>query len=97
MILSTIAVADVEEDLVTILQEEISQINNELSDIKKDVLEIKKMLTAITNRMTPKIATVSIDNDPFMGNANAPITLVEFSDYECTYCGRFAKSVLPQK
>jgi protein-disulfide isomerase len=96
MSFSATTLADVEEDLVTILEEEISQINNELSDIKKNVLEIKQMLTAITKRMTPKIATVSIDNDPFMGDASAPITLVEFSDYECTFCGRFAKSVLPK-
>lgn len=34
-------------------------------------------------------------NAPFKGNANAPITIVEFSDYECPFCERFYTQTLP--
>ena len=32
----------------------------------------------------------------FYGDPNAPITLVEFGDFNCGYCGRWADEVLPK-
>lgn len=40
--------------------------------------------------------SVSVDDDPILGDPNAPINIIEFSDFECPFCGRFYSQTLPQ-
>ncbi len=34
--------------------------------------------------------------DAILGNANAPVTLVEYGDYQCPFCGEFFSQTQPQ-
>ena len=38
---------------------------------------------------------VSADDDAVKGNRSAPVTIVEFSDYECPFCGKYARESYP--
>ena len=43
--------------------------------------------------LKPPRVEVSADDDPYKGSASAPVTLIEFSDFQCPYCRR-VQSVL---
>ncbi len=35
-----------------------------------------------------------VGDDPYLGDANAPLTIIEFSDYQCPFCARFKTQTL---
>ena len=52
---------------------------------------------AVPAQQAPPIDMNSlIENDEVKGNPNAPVTIVEWSDYECPYCAKFYSQTLEQ-
>jgi protein-disulfide isomerase/peroxiredoxin len=47
------------------------------------------------SRLAPTFLDVEGAGHP-LGEADAPITVVEFSDYGCAYCGQFAQQTFPE-
>ena len=39
---------------------------------------------------------VSADDDPFLGNEKAKVTVIEFSDFQCPFCRAMWRNTLPQ-
>jgi len=41
------------------------------------------------------VKDVKIDGDPFIGRADAPVTIISWSDFQCPYCKKFEFETLP--
>ncbi len=56
--------------------------------------ELKAAGPAVTVALEPPRYEVAIaDHDPSRGPADAPITIVEFSEYQCPFCGRITPTL----
>lgn len=43
----------------------------------------------------PQAVFISLDDDPVLGNPDAQLTIVEFSDFQCPFCAKFHTQTFP--
>jgi protein-disulfide isomerase len=86
------------------------KMEKELLEIKsliqsKELQDIKTLLqagppsrppVAAAPPAAPENLVLSIDGAHVKGDKNAPLTLIEFTDFQCPFCGRHFKNTLPQ-
>lgn len=90
--------ADITKQEVIELQEEVADLIDGQEAIQKELAEIKKLLREGARApAAPSFQPmdVTVDGAPFLGDANATVTLMEFSDYQCPFCARHYRDVLP--
>lgn len=64
------------------LKKEMEALRETLQAIQKDILEIKGMLARQAGARSVIGVVLDVASNPFKGEQTAPLTLVEFSDYQ---------------
>lgn len=86
---------------------EIERLRQDIDEVKRDLAEIKELLkqgasargpanAAPSSSTAAESATVKIEGYPAIGQPGAPITIVEFSSFQCPFCRRHFERVLPE-
>ena len=80
------------------LRKEIEGLREDQRAIRQELQEIK---TLLRQQSTPSArdtlpVLIEVGGRPFKGDSRAKVTLVEFSDYQCPFCGRHAREIMPQ-
>ena len=87
------------------LKKELDEIKEGQAKLRAELQEIKALLQArpaaapgqaAAGAAPPAITSLSVDGLPVKGNKNAQVTLVEFTDYQCPFCGRHVRDTWPQ-
>lgn len=88
---------------VASLRTEVATLTSAQTALRKEMGELREAskrqpaTAAASATSTPRREIVlTVDGAPFKGNPNAPLTLVEFTDYECAFCARHVRETIPQ-
>jgi protein-disulfide isomerase len=70
------------------------QVDNK-TDNKTEKTQVEAQDKTENEPQEPAIVEVDTDDDPFLGNEDAPIVIIEFSDYQCPFCYKLYANILP--
>src|SRR5579859_3132523 len=85
------------------VQEQLDELKQGQQRLLKEVEEIKKLLQERAPRTdvgakpsSPKITSLNVFGEPFRGTNTAKVAIVEYSDFDCSFCGRYARKIFPK-
>src|SRR5262245_34620594 len=77
----------------------------EFEALKAEIETLKQQLQDLTSAARGRgsaaaeafqAAVVSVDGGTVHGKPDAQVTIIEFSDYQCVFCGRHSRDTFPQ-
>lgn len=83
------------------LRKEMDLMRDRIAQLQKEIDALKSQRTAAPSTSAGPIVpannvTMNLARAPFRGSTASKVTMVEVSDFECPFCGRYARETGPQ-
>jgi protein-disulfide isomerase len=78
------------------IAKELAALKASVTAMQKDLQEIKTLILSRPAAGPPASVVLDLGSNETKGDPNAKLTLVEFSDYQCPFCGRHERDTNPQ-
>lgn len=86
---------------LTALKTDLERLKQEVESLRSEVRSMREFLLKRRGQPQPNgpparvEAKVAVGDDSTLGTRAAPLTLIEFSDYQCPFCRQFFETTLP--
>jgi len=84
------------------VQQQLDQLRAGQERLRQELDELKGLLqermprTNSTKPPVPEVSSVNVRGEPFRGTNTARVAVIEYSDFGCSFCGRYAREIFPR-
>src|SRR6476646_7410117 len=84
------------------VQQQLDELRAGQERLRQELDELKGLLherilrTNSTTLPVPEVSSVNVRGEPFRGTNTARVAVIEYSDFGCSFCGRYAREIFPR-